>query len=196
MARRQEAGQRQGERGADAKERGVERDIPALRWPGDAIRKQAQARHIGRGNADPEQHLEGNGAGESFGEKAEAGGGRGGEHAAGEVHLARVHAIGERSPERHRGDIPGEEHAAHDARLGVRHAPLVAQLRQQRGVGREAQHRQDVGGEQQVNRVQRFLKLGLRFSRKAAMPSFWSASANCEWNRRRSNSTPSASELS
>jgi len=35
-----------------------------------------------------------------------------------------------------------------------------------------------------------------RFSRKAAMPSFWSSSENCDWNTRRSNRAPSASEVS
>jgi hypothetical protein len=32
--------------------------------------------------------------------------------------------------------------------------PLVAQLGQQRGVGGEAQHRQDVGPQQEINRGQ------------------------------------------
>jgi len=40
------------------------------------------------------------------------------------------------------------------------------------------------------------LKLGLRFSMKAAMPSFWSSRAKSEWNRRRSNRTPSARVVS
>jgi len=42
----------------------------------------------------------------------------------------------------------------------------------------------------------RCLNDGLRFSTKARMPSFWSSSANVAWNSRRSNSRPSASELS
>ena len=37
------------------------------------------------------------------------------------------------------------------------------------------------------------LNAGLRLFRKASMPSFWSSVANSEWNRRRSNITPSAS---
>ena len=41
--------------------------------------------------------------------------------------------------------------------------------------------------------AQRCLKSGGRFSRNAAMPSFWSAVANSEWNTRRSKSTPSLS---
>lgn len=37
----------------------------------------------------------------------------------------------------------------------------------------------------------RCLNPGFRFSMKALIPSFWSSVANSEWNRRRSNSTPS-----
>lgn len=40
---------------------------------------------------------------------------------------------------------------------------------------------------------QRCLNCGGRFSRKAAMPSFWSCVANSEWKSRRSKSTPSLS---
>ena len=39
----------------------------------------------------------------------------------------------------------------------------------------------------------RCLNPGFRFSIKALIPSFWSSVANSEWNRRRSNSTPSVS---
>src|SRR5205814_8565559 len=86
--------------------------------------------------------------------------------------------------------------AADHAGLDVREPPFVAQLGQERGVGREAQHREDVGAEKEVNRAQRFLKLGLRFSRNAAMPSRWSARPNCEWKSRRSKRMPSESGLS
>ncbi|MDQ0997980.1 hypothetical protein QFZ34_003162 [Phyllobacterium ifriqiyense] len=40
------------------------------------------------------------------------------------------------------------------------------------------------------------LKLAARFSAKAAMPSFWSSSANMEWNTRRSKRRPSVSVVS
>lgn len=40
---------------------------------------------------------------------------------------------------------------------------------------------------------QRCRKSGLRFSTKAAIPSFWSSVANSEWNSRRSKSRPSLS---
>jgi hypothetical protein len=43
---------------------------------------------------------------------------------------------------------------------------------------------------------QRLRKSGLRFSMKAAMPSFWSSSANIEWNSRFSKRSPSASVVS
>jgi hypothetical protein len=43
---------------------------------------------------------------------------------------------------------------------------------------------------------QRLVKAGLRFSTKAAMPSFWSSRAKAEWKVRRSKSRPSDSELS
>lgn len=42
-------------------------------------------------------------------------------------------------------------------------------------------------------RNHRCLNPGFRFSIKALIPSFWSSVANSEWNRRRSNSTPSVS---
>lgn len=41
-----------------------------------------------------------------------------------------------------------------------------------------------------------FLKLGVRLSMNACMPSFWSAVANMEWNSRRSNRMPSFSVVS
>ena len=40
------------------------------------------------------------------------------------------------------------------------------------------------------------VKFALRFSEKAAMPSFWSAVANMAWNSRRSKRTPSLSVVS
>src|SRR5690606_33584523 len=43
---------------------------------------------------------------------------------------------------------------------------------------------------------QRFWKRGGRFSTKAAMPSFWSSSANMEWKSRRSKRRPSDSVVS
>ena len=43
---------------------------------------------------------------------------------------------------------------------------------------------------------QRCLNSGLRFSRNAAIPSFWSSVENIEWNRRRSKLTPSARVVS
>jgi len=44
------------------------------------------------------------------------------------------------------------------------------------------------------NTPQALLKSALRFSMKAAMPSFWSWSAKLAWKVRRSNSSPSDSE--
>ena len=57
---------------------------------------------------------------------------------------------------------------------------------------------------QEVSRARRgqgcahhlFLNFAGRFSTNAAMPSFWSSVANSAWNTRRSNSTPSASDVS
>jgi hypothetical protein len=43
---------------------------------------------------------------------------------------------------------------------------------------------------------QRFLNCGVRFSTKAAMPSFWSWVANMAWKVRRSNRSPSYSGAS
>ena len=195
------------ERGADAEERRIERDVAALVGPGDAVREQPQARHIGGRDA-----------------RARA--------AAGTRPRSRSRRRPGRSPRR-RGRRPAHRRGTRGVRRRDRSArwratrwrrsrrrtfpptmpacelekpPRVAQLGQQRGVGREAQHRQDVGDKQDKRRlcavrrgnviVYLFLKIGLRFSRKAAMPSFWSSSANCDWNTRRSNSTPSASEVS
>jgi hypothetical protein len=44
--------------------------------------------------------------------------------------------------------------------------------------------------------AQRCLNAGLRFSTKAAMPSFWSSSAKEAWNMRRSKWMPSESVVS
>ena len=53
-----------------------------------------------------------------------------------------------------------------------------------------------VKGGRSTRPSQRFLKAGLRFSAKAAMPSFWSSVANMAWNTRRSKRRPSANVVS
>src|SRR2546422_1019016 len=68
-------------------------------------------------------------------------------------HPARVAAIGERRPVRHRDDVPPEEHAAHESGLRVGERPFVAKLRKQRGERREAKHGADVRDDQDGDRV-------------------------------------------
>jgi hypothetical protein len=125
----------------------IEGDVAALVGARDAVREQAQSRHVGGGDAGAEQRLEQRRRGEAVRDEAEAGGCGRGQPAAREIHAAPIDAVGERGPVRHRRDVAGEEHAADHAGLRVRQRPQVAQLRQQRGIGREAQHRQDVGAE-------------------------------------------------
>src|SRR5262249_41317389 len=79
-------------------------------------------------------------------------------------------------------------------RLDVGHGPLtlgnaLKQLKESALYSQRARPRQAPWN-------QRFLKRGLRFSTKAAMPSFWSSVANSEWKSRRSKRTPSASVVS
>ena len=147
-ARSDEAGGGERKRGADAEERRVGGDRSALPRPRDAVGKQAQARHVGRGEADAEQYLEENRAGESAGSEPEAHARGRRDQAAGEIDAARVDAVGERGPVGDGDDVAREEHAADDARLRVREMPGIAQLGQQRGVGGEAHHRGDVGRQQ------------------------------------------------
>ena len=114
----------------------------------DAVRQQAQSRHVGGGEPDAEQHLEQHRAREAAGAEAEARARGRREQAAGEIDAPAVDAVGERGPVGNGGDVADEERAADEARLGVAQLPEIAQLRQQRRVGREAQHRQDVGADE------------------------------------------------
>src|SRR3954453_1618778 len=197
VVRRRETSDRERKRRADSEEGGIERDVAALVGPGDAVGEQAQTRHVRGRYAHSEHDLEQHRAPEPGGGKAKARARGGGEQSPREVDPARIDAVGERGGKRYCGHIAGEEHPTYDAGLRIGEGPRVAQLGKQRRIGRKAQHRQDVGYEQnERGAVYRFLNAGLRFSRKAAMPSFWSSSANCDWNTRRSNRTPSASDVS
>ena len=87
--------------------------------------------------------------------QAEARAAQRGQQAAGEVDAPAVNAIGERGPVGDGGDVAGKEGATDNARLGVTQTPKIAQLRQQRRVGREAQHRKYMGSDQDVSGVNR-----------------------------------------
>src|SRR3954463_16101938 len=71
---------------------------------------------------------------------------------------------------------------------------VVIWLRQ--AVRRAATHSRDDAASGVHAAPHRLRKAGLRFSIKAAMPSFWSSVAKVEWNRRRSKRNPSASVVS
>ena len=135
-----DAGEQEGQAGADAEGRRVEGDVARLFRPLQPVGQHPQAGHVDPGQADAHQGVQDGGTPEAVGEQGEAELGRARQRRRRQEDPQGVEAVGQQHQDRHRRHVAAEIGAVDDAGLGVAELPFDHQARHQRREGREAEH--------------------------------------------------------